>query len=243
MRITMAGEEIEFIEGAPALRIENALVVSDLHLGFEGIMADRGIFLPKVQYKIMMRQLEQLSTKKVSTLLIDGDIKHEFSETSYHEFKEVRDLIIWAKEEFERVVLIKGNHDNHIARVTMRYGIELYDEFVLGKFKFVHGHKPFSLLKDGVTIMGHEHPSIALFDDIGVKEKVKAFLYGLIEGEGLIVMPAMSYFAYGTDVNIIPREELLSPILKSRGVDDMLALGVVEEEGLIDLPIVKRMRI
>ena len=90
--------------------------------------------------------------------------------------------------------------------------------------------------------MGHEHPSIALFDEIGIKEKVKVFLYGLIEGEGLIVMPAMSYFAHGTNVNLILQQELLSPILKTNGVDEMRAAGIIEEDRLIKLPVIKQIR-
>ena len=47
-----------------------ALVVADLHLGFEGIMAEKGIFIPKVQFgEIMKRVEEDREGKKVHLII------------------------------------------------------------------------------------------------------------------------------------------------------------------------------
>ena len=45
--------DVEILDGLPLLHIKSlsALICSDLHLGYEGVMADRGTFLPKVNLK------------------------------------------------------------------------------------------------------------------------------------------------------------------------------------------------
>jgi hypothetical protein len=236
-------DSIEIIEPYPAIFIKeiDAIVISDLHLGYEGIMAEQGIFMPKVQFKKEMEMLTKIMEKKASNFVIAGDVKHEFSETTYHEFKEVGDLFQSLKN-FDRVILIKGNHDNYIIYTTRKYGVELYDELLLGDFLFVHGDKPIKERGGKYVIMGHEHPAIALFDEIGAKEKISCFLYGDMEDRKILVMPAFSYLAQGSEVNTVPRGELLSPILRDMDVDSLRIIGVSEETGCLDFGELKRLR-
>jgi|Deesub1362A_J573_1020465.scaffolds.fasta_scaffold00016_138 hypothetical protein len=228
---------IEVIEPYPAIYIKEleAIVICDLHLGYEGIMAEQGIFMPKVQFEREMEILSKIvDYKSASNFIIVGDVKHEFSETTYHEFREVKDLFEYLKNNFERIVLVKGNHDNYIIYTTRRYGVELYDEFLFKDFLFLHGDKPLKETKGRYIIMGHEHPAIALYDEIGAKEKLKCFLYGEVEARKFLVMPAFSYLALGSEVNTIPREELLSPILKELEIDDFRVIAISEEAGIMD---------
>ena len=70
-------------------------------------------------------------------------------------------------------------------------------------------------IKQKNIILAHEHPAIGLYTEIGVKEKLKCFLYGKANDKNIVVIPAFSYFAQGSDVNLIPKNELLSPMLKN----------------------------
>jgi hypothetical protein len=237
-------DRVEIVEPYPAIWIKeiDSLVIADLHLGYEGIMAEEGIFIPKVQFEEELEMLEQIIEKvKASRIIIDGDVKHEFSETSYHEFIEVRDLFLFLKGRFKEVIVIKGNHDNFIIRVTKRYGVKLYDHLLLKGFLFLHGHKipkNYSRIKAGYLIIGHEHPAIALFDEIGVKEKIDCFLYGdLKDGKMLIVLPAFSTLMLGSEVNLIPKEELLSPILRELArIEKLKVIGITRELGCLRFP-------
>ncbi len=94
---------------------------------------------------------------------------------------------------------------------------------------FIHGDVELPDLENaGMIIMGHEHPAIALFDEIGAKEKIKAFLAGKFGEKELIVLPAFSPLAQGTEINLIPREELLSPLLKDHAsMDSLKVIGLV----------------
>lgn len=234
-------DELELLEPYPAIYIENLdlLAIADLHLGYEGILAEQGIFMPKVQFKKIIKDIVEITKKKsASKILINGDIKHEFSETSYHEFKELIEFFHYLNKNFKKIILIKGNHDNFIYRLTKKYGVELYDELACEDYLFIHGHREKSVaqVKQKIIVLAHEHPAIALYSELGIKEKLKCFLYGKALAKNIIVLPALSYFAEGSSVNIIPQHELLSPILKNLGIDNFKAIGILENEKYLEFP-------
>jgi len=234
--------DIELIEPYPAiyLRSLNSIVIADLHLGYEGIMAEQGVFLPKIQFKKEIEALEDIIDRKnAERIIILGDIKHEFSETSYHEFKEVRELFIFLKDRFEEIDLIKGNHDNYIFYVTKKYDINLHDELELGDYFLIHGHRYPSKRIEKFLILAHEHPAIAIYDEVGVKEKLKCFL----AGENILVLPAFSYLAPGSEVNVIPKNEFLSPILKNIEIDKLEVFAISKEIGCLNFGKLKNLRI
>ena len=241
--------KVELLEPYPAVYIPslNAIALADLHLGYEGIMAEQGIFIPKTQFEKEMHILRAiLERQKARSVILCGDVKHEFSETSYHEFIEVTELFIFLRERFEEVVVIKGNHDNYLVRVTKKHGIAFHDEFEFGEFYFLHGHRMPELLEGSKArhvIMAHEHPAIVLYDEVGGKEKVDCFLHGSLGGRHLLVLPAFSTLAEGSQVNAVPREELLSPILRELvDVNELKAIGVSEETGCLEFPELGKLR-
>jgi putative SbcD/Mre11-related phosphoesterase len=242
-------DEIEIIGNLPAAYFKkiDAIVIADLHLGYEGIAAEQGVLIPKTQFKEEMEMLKEiLKKKKSSKIVLLGDIKHEFSETSYHEFKEVSDLLKFLRENFKQVIAIKGNHDNYIYYVTSKCGAELYDELLIDDYYFVHGHQDLALkqLKAKTIVIGHEHPVIALYDEVGGKEIVKCFLYGKTKFEkNLLVLPAFSTLSYGTEMNLVLKEELLSPILKTVDLDEYEAIGVDREVGILKFGKIERLRV
>jgi len=56
-------DKIEIIEPYPALYIQelDAIVVSDLHLGYEGIMAEQGILVPKIRSRKGLISLNKIA--------------------------------------------------------------------------------------------------------------------------------------------------------------------------------------
>ncbi len=236
----------------PALYVKpiDAFCIADLHLGYEGIMAEYyGVFLPKVQFaeemenlKILLDSFDKLPEK----IILNGDIKHEFSETSYHEFREVSEFLSFLEKNFEEVIVIKGNHDNFIARVTGKFEkvklVEIYKE---KKFVFFHGHKlvkRVNELKGKTVIVAHEHPSIAFYSHTGKKEKIPCFLYGRINSFELCVVPAFSTLAQGSEINVLPKEELLSPLLREIDIEKLEVILVSKELGVKKLANIEKLR-
>ncbi len=239
--------DIVIISPHRAVYIESidAIVIADLHLGFEGIATEHGIFIPKIQFKKEMEELKEILKKvKAEKIIINGDVKHEFSETGHHEFREVSRLYTFLKENFERVIQIKGNHDNFIIYVCRKYGVELYDTLQLGDYFFLHGHENLKLnnITTSNIITGHEHPAISLYDEVGGKEKVDCFLYGRIDSKKFLMLPAFSYFAQGSEVNIIPKNEFLSPLLKRADFREIKVIGVSRETGVLDFGTLDKLR-
>jgi uncharacterized protein len=209
-----------------SLKIGDYIIISDLHLGYEQSLNTEGFMIPKFQFEKILGSLEKISKESNSKkIIINGDLKHEFGKISQQEWKEVNDFLLYLKNNFEEIILIKGNHDNFIPYIANKLNIEVKETFSMENFLIVHGHKiPENLedLKEDTLIIGHEHPCIGLRSGERV-EKIKCFLKGEFEGKNLIVMPSFNFVSEGSD---ILHEKLLSPFLKNYPLDNFEAYGV-----------------
>ncbi len=231
-------KDVEILDGLPLLYIRSlsAMVCSDLHLGYEGVMANRGVFLPKANLK----RIKEIIKKGVGIchpkiLIVNGDIKNEFSEVHVEEFNEFREFANFLKADakIERLILIKGNHDNFIDRLKEPLGFEMHSQEVLmGKYLFFHGEELPRHGDDAFLVMGHVHPSISIYNKTGPKEKLQCFLYGTDrKGRKIIVIPAMNFFADGFSVNTERNIGKLAPIFaKDLDIDGMEAFCIGEGE-------------
>lgn len=202
-----------------------AVAVSDLHLGFEGALHDQGISIPRRQKKVMVQRLGSLLEEyEPRTLVVVGDFKHEFSRPIREEWNEVLDVLDFLQGKVE-VLMVRGNHDNYLRNILNRKGMELHREIHLGNFTFVHGHEAAELR--GFVVIGHEHPALKLRDQVGASLSLPCFLVL----PNLVVLPAFSPLAYGTDVFQRPH---LSPILNNIDMAEVRVVGVDDGVGLLD---------
>ncbi|MEM3781683.1 MAG: metallophosphoesterase [Candidatus Micrarchaeaceae archaeon] len=231
-------EDIEILDGQAILHIKSldALVCSDLHLGYEGVMAERGIFLPKANLSRIKHDIEKAVQKtNASKVIVAGDIKNEFSKVHLEEFNEFDEFVNFTKQiGISRLVLIKGNHDNFVDKYKEPFNIEIYrQETLFGKYLIFHGEKLPKASDCDFMIMGHAHPAIAVFNKIGVKEKIKCFLYGrLNNGKHIIVLPAMNFYAENVEMNIEDVSELSPVFGKLVNVNDLRAFCIGDGETL-----------
>jgi hypothetical protein len=206
------------------LERERALVVSDLHLGFEAAAQEKGVSLPRFQKRVMAERLQRLLDRySPDELVVAGDFKHEFSRNLDQEWREVKEVLtlIAAKA---RPVLVQGNHDNFLATITAPLGLRLPRKHVLGDFTIAHGHEDVAV--DGTLVMGHEHPAVKIRQFGGILS-APAFVHM----DDLVILPAFSPLALGVDVNEYPK---LSPMLAHRSLDDARVIVLDEKEGLLD---------
>ncbi|NLI74473.1 MAG: metallophosphoesterase [Euryarchaeota archaeon] len=208
-------EEIELI---PGVRITShqclwmpedaTIVVADLHIGYESALEHNGVHIPRIQTDAVENTLNEIiDTYCPDRMIIAGDIKHEFSRNLSQEFKDVRRIVDGLLDHTE-VILVKGNHDNYLENIVSRIEVPVVDKFVQKDITIVHGH---SGCDDRPLIMGHEHPSIKLVDKVGAYLKLPCFMH--LKKEGIIVLPAFSPLASGTDLSAVSNE-FLSPILR-----------------------------
>jgi len=224
-------DSLELLPGYEAVGLtlhvpeHKALVFADTHLGFEEALNRQGVLVPHFQYKDVVRHVkEALELTRPETVIIDGDLKHEFGAISGQEWREVLRFLDMLGD--YEVRLVKGNHDNILGPIAGRGGVEVIGELRLGATLFTHGHQtPENLECVKTVVIGHEHPCVGLREE-GRVEKVKCFLVGEWEGRDIIVLPSLNFVTEGVDVL---KERLLSPLLQG-DISGFKAYGVEEGE-------------
>ena len=237
--IELYGGDLFIAEPWPAAYIKSldALVMSDLHLGIEGALADEGIYLPlsisESTIKLVHKIISDYSPGKI---IFAGDVKHGFGLLNSSEWIHVRNLFRGLCEDYE-VIVVRGNHDNYLGVILSRYGIPFLDRFDSGPYTIIHGHKKLDNLND-IVIIGHEHPSISLRDDVGVKYKFKCFLWGRADSQWILVLPSLGELATGATINIY-EEDRLSPLMKEVDITRFKAYAIVPGETVQEFPVLK----
>lgn len=236
---------VEVVGDLPAVYVRRlrAVVLADLHLGFEEEAAKQGVFIPRIQ---LLRSLEVLRRSLDETgadwVIFAGDVKHCFSRLLRSEREELsRVFEFLTRERGVRVTVVRGNHDNYLPIVAEKYGVEIVQELYKDGILVVHGHrKPQGGYPGPVetVIMGHEHPSLRLRDKLGYIAKLPAFLVAPYEklNAKLVVLPAVGQYQTGTSVTLSP-ETYLSPILREDiDLRKIKPYVLAEELGVLEFP-------
>jgi len=208
-------DAIEIADLGIYIKKESTLVFSDFHLGYEEALSKQGIFVPRHQFNDTKKRLENLFSKtgEVKTIVITGDLKHEFGTISQQEWRDVFGIIELLQKHCEKLIVLKGNHDTALQSMLKQKKIEIKGEFCIGDFAILHGDEipaDANVLKKKIFIIGHAHPAIKLTDSF-TSEKVKCFLKGKWGFKTLIVLPSFNLVTEGTDVLT---EKVLSPFLQ-----------------------------
>jgi len=202
---------IKIIDLGLYLKKEKVLILGDFHIGFEEALEKQGTLIPRMQFEKTIKRLEKILKKvKPETIVINGDLKHEFGKISEQEWADSLKLIDFLEKHCKQVVLVKGNHDTILDPIALEKKLKVVESVEFGEVQVIHGHKVPVNLTGRVIIIGHEHPAVTLSDDI-TQEKFKCFLKGKFQDKTLIVMPSFNLVTIGTDVL---REKTISPFLQ-----------------------------
>ena len=235
--------DLWIVPGYPALYVPSLryIVVADLHLGFEEEMAQRGIYLPRIQLDKLILMLEELLDmlgSRVEGIIIDGDVKHSFSRLTRQEREEVDELLSFLKHRGLKVEVVRGNHDNYLPIVAGRYGVKIKESIAHLGVMFTHGHKYVEPPgPGGAIVIGHEHPVLVIRDSMGSIIRLPCFLnVPLDTGGRLIVMPAAGPYQSGNPVSMA-RSQYLSPIIRRHGLVEHAKPYVVDKDiGVLEFP-------
>jgi uncharacterized protein len=200
-----------------AIYTKNTLIVTDFHLGYEEALNKQGMMVPRVQFNEIMKRLKKilikLKNKKIDTIVVNGDLKHEFGSISDQEWRHVLQLLDMFSNYCNKIVLIKGNHDTILGPIAKKRKVNILDNYSLGDILILHGDSiPDKNLLKGIQtiIIGHEHPAVSIKDGPRT-ELFKAFLIGKWKKYDIIVQPSFNLLTEGSD---IIKEGILSPFLK-----------------------------
>lgn len=204
-----------------------SVLLADLHIGYETVLEGEGFAMPRVQNEQMLERINAAIDRfDPDSLIIVGDFKHNFDRNLSAEWNGVEKMVE-AVSKRSRMIVIRGNHDNYLANILSKRGIELKHELLLGDLKIVHGHKT-TAPWDGGMVFGHEHPAITLREATGASVKIPCFLYS--PDANRLVLPAFSPLALGSDIIRTPDEERMIPLLRNTGTGSYLVYGFSSDQ-------------
>ncbi len=233
MKIT---KDVEIVDLALYIRKHNALVIADVHIGYEEALNKQGILVPRFQFGEIVKRFELIAKKlenekkEISTIIINGDVKHEFGRISEQEWRDTLKFLDLLSKHCEEIILIRGNHDTILGPIAKKRDVRVENYVLLGDILVAHGDKIVKIKnkktenKIRTIIVGHEHPAISFKER--PLDKFKCFLKGMQKGKVLIVMPSFFLITEGTDVL---QEKLLSPYLKNADINSF-DVFVVEDK-------------
>ena len=206
-------DKFQFIGKSLYFPERKMLVLADLHIGYEEYLNKLGVFLPRMQFKEMIKELEEIFNEvekidkeskgeKLNEIIVVGDLKHEFGQISSQEWRETKEVLEFFKKRAKKVILVKGNHDNILEPIASRKELKIKDFYIEAEICFLHGNKMFSECLDKkikMIVIGHRHPAVVLSDKYK-REKYKCFLVGNWKNKEVIILPSFFPFIEGSDI-------------------------------------------
>lgn len=221
---------IQPVPGIPALRIDDTLVIGDLHIGVEAHLGKKGVHITSRTDDMFDTVIEAAGTD-VNRVVMIGDIKDSVPGSTKQEYREIPVFCDRLLDAFSEVCIVRGNHDTSIedfvpgaVRIVPATGM------CIGDIGLVHGHTWPSkeVMSKKTLVMGHEHPTVLFRDGVGAHMSEPCWLRGNFKEtsdekypqlpERFIVVPAFNRLLGGSPVNVIG-SSLLGPVLNSPLVD------------------------
>lgn len=188
-----------------SLFVDNSiLIMGDLHLGYDGSLRESGYSIQSNLYKDTIDEVDKIISslgERVKTIVLLGDLKHEFGSILKEEWKEVLNFLDYLEKHCKKIIILKGNHDVIIEPIIRKKNIEINEYFVINNYCFLHGDKNYDEIYEQdikYWIVGHGHPAITLYDGVK-KEKYKCFLVGNYKGKNIIILPSFFPLNEGSD--------------------------------------------
>lgn len=179
--------------GALWLPEQGTALLADLHLGFAWAQRRRGELWPLTDGGARQRLEAVCAQLRPQTLVLVGDIIHA-PKPGPEEATIIQETLESLRKQTS-LITVAGNHDR---------GQNFLPEWRTEGIRAIHGDKlPEAPEPGSLTVVGHFHPVMNLRDASQMRRRHRCFL----EGNGLLVLPAFSPFASGTDMrNEMPEE-------------------------------------
>jgi putative SbcD/Mre11-related phosphoesterase len=155
--------------------------------------------------------------------VLDGDLKYSFGKMARQEWDELEKFVDAVKGLGE-VVAVKGNHDFYLQ--SMLHGAEITDILEQGRYVITHGNLKIRPRKGKLMIIGNEHPTVKIRDELGALHEYPAYIF--CKKEGVLVIPAFNPLTRGA--NILGNRRWLSPVLAECDVENAEIYAIADDE-------------
>lgn len=220
--------EIQPVYGVPALRVGNALVIADLHIGLEAQLMSKGFHIASRTEDMFDAILD--SKGGCSKLIVLGDVKNSVPGSSKQEYREIPDFFCRLIEHFNTITVVRGNHDTNIEEyLPPEIKTAPATGMRIGDVGFVHGHTwpSADVMACRTLVMAHNHPAMSFVDGVGKQVSEPCWFRGCFVSGGdrylehpdeFIVVPAFNRILGGSPVNAL-NGEFIGPIMKPEYVN------------------------
>lgn len=221
--------DLQPVPDFPALKMDDTLVIGDLHIGVEAHLGAKGVHLTS-RTDDMFDSIVKAAGDDIYRIIVLGDVKDSVPGSTKQEYREIPRFFDRLLEYFDQVDVVRGNHDTSIeeflpgaVRVRPATGMVVED------VGLVHGHTWPSerVMECRTLVMGHEHPTVLFRDGVGAhmsepcwmrgrfaeKDESKTPRYRKLP-ESFIVVPAFNRLLGGSPVNE-NGTPMLGPVLNS----------------------------
>lgn len=167
---------------------DQGMVVSDLHLGWETALSEKGIFVPAQMPKLLSKLESLISEFKPAELLILGDVKYSVAAAYRGEWHDVPDFFESLRNHIDHICIVRGNHDGGLEPLLpSKVKVLPSSGVVVGGIGFFHGHRwpALSLLGCRTLVMGHVHPVVVFRDIAGFRTTKQVWIRAVVDGRGL----------------------------------------------------------
>lgn len=230
--------DLELVDLALYVESSRSLALADPHLGYERALSEAGVLVPRSHLKHIEQRLRRIfdqlkPSSKLDTLIINGDLRHQFGPLSYQERIETEKLLEFFTNFAAQIIIVRGNHDPNLAFLTKAFDkVEITRHYEQGHHLFMHGDELPPRIPDHIetVVIGHEHPAVSLRDPItGRVETYKCFLAGSFQSRRLLVQPSFNLLVKGGDLT---KERAISPFIDEAHLGE-LEVFVVSDDGRV----------
>jgi putative SbcD/Mre11-related phosphoesterase len=208
-------------EGAIFLKEINAIVIGDLHLGYEIELRKKGINVSLNLYEKIEKIKKKTSAKNIILL---GDVKHNIFRPNEKEERIIKEFFEILNLNFSQIFVVKGNHDAFLeeyisAKIFSSRG------FKIGKYGFFHGNsKPLKkVLSCKYLFCSHLHSKLFLPEDI---KKYEVPIFIVAKGKNkIIILPPFNDILFGKEFEV--ESKFLRDLLKNHKIEFISLKGEV----------------
>jgi len=200
-RLELAGEPVELLaERALFWHREQTLFVADLHWGKRETFVVEGIPVPDGLLDEELDRLTRLLARfGAERLVVLGDLIHSRQGVT----EEVVERIARWRDGAPECLLVRGNHDRHLAALPRSWSFQTVEEGErLGPFVLCHVPREHP---EGYVLAGHIHPAVRLRGR-GDGLRLPCFFVSPTH----MVLPAFSEFTGGAAIDPAPGDRLFA---------------------------------
>jgi len=211
LHITFTHQELVLTpEKAIYWKNEDALILTDLHLGKSGHFRKAGIPVSSQVNDENLARLELITNHfNPKVIYFLGDLFHSEMNIEWEDFEIWRD-----KNSPISMKLVLGNHDFYAVPEYEKFNLECFHKLAVSPFTFIHDVPIKESDTKEIFVGGHIHPSIRFKGKGRQSLKTPCFYFS----KNKILLPAFGSFT-GTH-NIKPtKKDLVFPILDGNVID------------------------